>query len=71
MKLFKRPKTYFSQDETAQKIAERLTDRQQRIADYLNKRTKNFSSRSLLFSLIGFCTIFASYLIYLLINALN
>ncbi|HTN20751.1 MAG TPA: hypothetical protein VL125_09760 [Pelobium sp.] len=71
MKLFKRTRTYFSQDEVAQKIAERITGRQQRIADYLNKRTKNFSSKSLLFSLIGFCTVFASYLIYLLISALN
>ncbi|GGI23347.1 hypothetical protein GCM10008119_07190 [Pedobacter mendelii] len=71
MKFLKNSKPDRNNDEVAQRIAERITSRQQRIANYLNDRTKDVSGKYLLISLIAFCTVFASYLLYLLINAVN
>lgn len=71
MKFLKNSKPDLNNDEVAQRIAERITSRQQRIANYLNDRTKDISGKYLLISLIVFCTVSASYLLYLLINAVN
>lgn len=43
--------------------------RQRKLADYLNSRTKNVSGTALLFGLIIFCALFGGYLLYLLANA--
>jgi len=64
-------KEAITQDELAQKIAGNIISRQQRIADFLNEKTKNFSPKFWLFALIAFCTTLGSYCLYLLISAFN
>jgi len=71
MKLFKRTKEAADHQVLAQKIAENIIGKQQKIAGYLNAKTRNIPARTWLFILIGFCTIFGSYCAYLLITAFN
>lgn len=71
MKLTKSRRKSFIHDEVAKKIAKSITRRQHQIADYLNQQINSFSRRTLIIALIGFCTVSGSFLIYLLINALN
>lgn len=71
MRLFKRNKEAVNHDAVAQKIARSIISKQQRIAGYLNAKTKNISARTWLFILIGFCIVFGSYCAYLLITAFN
>ncbi|MET4083914.1 hypothetical protein ABIB40_003887 [Pedobacter sp. UYP30] len=71
MKLFKTTRTDLSPDGAAGKIAKKIIGSQHRIADYLNQRTKMVSRKSSIVALAAFCVVSASYLIWLLINALN
>lgn len=50
-------------------VGEYLNQRQRKLADYLNNKTRNVSATAILFGLIIFCAVFGSYLIYLLTGA--
>lgn len=71
MKQFKNISECMSSDETARKIAGNIVAKQSRIADYLNTKTKDLPGKTLLIALIGFCVVFGSYCLYLLIGAAN
>ena len=71
MKLFKRNKQAASHQVLAQKIAGTIISKQQKIAGYLNAKTKNIPAKKWLFILIGFCILFGSYFAYLLLTAFN
>jgi hypothetical protein len=71
MKIFKNIKERMNSDGLAQKIAGNIVDRQSRIANYLNGKTRHLSGKRLLLALIGFCVVFGSYCLYLLIHAIN
>lgn len=71
MKLFNNIRERMNSEETTQKIAGNILTRQSRIADYLNTKTKHLSGKALLIALIGFCVVFGSYCLYLLLSAAN
>jgi hypothetical protein len=71
MKLFKRNKEAKDHEALALKIAGNIISKQQKLAVYLNAKTKNISAQTWLFILIGFCIVFGSYCAYLLIIAFN
>ncbi|MES2418304.1 MAG: hypothetical protein V4541_08955 [Bacteroidota bacterium] len=71
MKLFKRNKEAINPDSVAQKIAGNIISKQQKLAGYLNAKTKNISAKTWLFILTGFCVVFGSYCAYLLVAAFN
>lgn len=71
MKLFKNKSTSIGGDVIAEKIARDIIGKQRTLATYLNSRTKNVSGKLWLAILIGFCTAFGSYCIFLLIRALE
>ena len=71
MKLFKKTRQASGHDEVARKFAIKIINVQHRIADYLNKRTEMVSRKSSIQALATFCIVFAIYLVWLLINALN
>ena len=69
MRLFNRKKVPLnaSQQAAAQRIAERLINRQKRLAEYLNAKTQGISGRSWLWLLIGFCLVFGCYCLQLVL----
>jgi hypothetical protein len=72
MRLFKkREKAPLStgQQAAAQRIAEKLISGQKRLAGYLNTKTQGISGRGWLFLLIGFCLLFGSYCLQLILRA--
>ncbi|MES2650543.1 MAG: hypothetical protein V4663_02330 [Bacteroidota bacterium] len=70
MKGFKKPRT--STGDTLTGRAGIYLDRQQRkAADYLNKRTKGLSKKTILFGLFIFTLIVSIYLLYLIISAFS
>ena len=71
MRLFKKNKQAASHQVLAQKIAGIIISKQQKIAGYLNAKTRNIPARTWLFILIGFCILLGSYYAYLLITAFN
>ncbi|SFS58360.1 hypothetical protein [Mucilaginibacter polytrichastri] len=73
MKLFRKRERALSQaqEQRAGKIAAALLARQRKTADYLNRRTELISGKNWMLLLIGFCTVFGSYCIYLLIKAFH
>lgn len=71
MKLFRKNSTSIGGDAIAEKIAQKIIDRQRRLANYLNKKTRNISGKIWMAILIGFCTSFGCYCIFLLIRALG
>ncbi|TKB98463.1 hypothetical protein [Pedobacter cryotolerans] len=71
MKLFRKNSTSIGGDAIAEKIAQKIIDRQRILAIYLNRKTKNISGKLWMAILIGFCTAFGSYCIFLLIRALG
>lgn len=70
MRLFNRTKTPVDHDATAQRIAGNIIGRQEKLAGYLNGKTKNVTVKTWLVILTGFCTLLGSYCAYLLITAL-
>ncbi|KIA92248.1 hypothetical protein OC25_17580 [Pedobacter kyungheensis] len=54
----------------AEKVAAGILGAQRRLADYLNRRTAGFSARRWRTLLLGFCLLFGSYTLYLLIAAI-
>ncbi len=71
MKIFRRIKDRTVSHRLAQRIAEKITLGQRRLADQLNDRTQKFSARAWLFALIWFCLLTGGYFLYLLIMAFN
>jgi amino acid permease len=71
MKLFKNINERMTSDELAQSISGSILAWQSRIAGYLNRKSKHLPGKTLLFILIGFCALFGSYCLYLLIGAIH
>ncbi|MET3115388.1 hypothetical protein AAKU52_003137 [Pedobacter sp. CG_S7] len=71
MKLFRKNTGPIDHDAMAQRIAGNIIGRQQRLAAYLNGKTKNVTVKTWLFILIGFCCLLGSYCAFLLITALH
>lgn len=72
MKLFKRQrKVDVSNDAVAEKIANKIVEKQHDLANYLNAKTKRLSPRTIAFLLLGIFIAFAGYCAYLLLNAIN
>lgn len=72
MRLFKgKRKPDSGNDATAQKIATNIMEKQRSIAEYLNAKAVNIPAKIMRLILIGFCTLFGGYCIYLLIGAIN
>lgn len=71
MKLFRKNSTSTGGDVIAEKIAQKIIDRQRTLATYLNRKTKNISGKLWLAILIGFCAAFGCYCTFLLIRALG
>lgn len=69
MGLFKKRHHRISEETLTDHIAHYVNQRQRKLADYLNIKTRNISGSALLYGLIIFCTVFGSYLIYLLTSA--
>lgn len=71
MKLFSRPGERLSdrQELLAEKLARRITDRQRQLADWLNLKTAGLSFNGWLLLLIGFCMLFGTYCLWLLVSA--
>ncbi|WP_205943138.1 hypothetical protein [Pedobacter cryotolerans] len=69
MALFKKRNHRFSEETLTDHIANYVNQRQRKLADYLNIKTRHASGSSLLYGLIIFCTVFGSYLLYLLTSA--
>lgn len=70
MKLFNR-KTKISNEVIARKIAAGIINYQQRIADYLNQRTKSWTPKFRVYLTIGGCLLIGMYFLSVLVNALN
>lgn len=72
MKLFKRQKkANVSNDAVAEKIANKIVEKQRDLANYLNAKTNKLSPRTIGFIIFGICVAFAGYCFYLLLNAIN
>ncbi len=73
MRLFKKQERPLTggQENTANRIADRILKAQQQAADYLNNKTGGFSRKNWLLTLIMFSVVFGSYCLYLLISAFN
>lgn len=71
MKLFRKNGASTGGNAIAEKIAQNIIGRQQTLATYLNRKTKNISGKLWLAILIGFCAAFGSYCTFLLIRALG
>ncbi|MBC6109494.1 hypothetical protein ACFOG5_04405 [Pedobacter fastidiosus] len=71
MKLFRKNSTSIGGDAIAEKIAQKIIDRQRILANYLNRKTKNISGKLWMAILIIFCTAFGCYCTFLLIRALG
>ncbi|MGM9475264.1 hypothetical protein ACS5PU_02495 [Pedobacter sp. GSP4] len=54
----------------AEKVAAAILGGQRKLADYLNRRTAGFSSWRWRVLLLGFCLLFGSYSLYLLVAAI-
>ena len=71
MKLFRKNSTSIGGDAIAEKIAQKIIDRQRILANYLNRKTRNISGKLWMAILITFCVTFGSYCTFLLIRALG
>jgi len=71
MKLFRKNSRSIGGDAIAEKIAQKIIDRQRILANYLNRKTKNISGKLWMAILIIFCTAFGCYCTFLLIRALG
>lgn len=69
MKFFKRKTAMVSSETLTSQIGQYLTSSQRRIANYLNGKTRKLSGTTLLFGLIIFCGLSASYLLFLIIRS--
>jgi hypothetical protein len=69
MGLFAKRNRIASEGSLSQKIESYVDQRQRKLADYLNVKTRNISGSALLYGLILFCVVFGSYLLYLLASA--
>ena len=71
MKTFKKIREKIASEEVAQKIAGNIITGQNRIAGYLNEKTKHLSDKARLWALAVFCTAFGGYLLWLLVRAIR
>lgn len=72
MKLFNRQrKAAVANDAVAEKIANKIVEKQRDIANYFNAKTKRLSQRTIAFLLLGLCIVLAAYCAYLLLNAID
>jgi len=71
MKLFRKNSTSIGGDAIAEKIAQKIIDRQRILANYLNRKTKNISGKLWMAILIIFCAAFGCYCTFLLIRGLG
>lgn len=71
MKLFRKNSTSIGGDAIAEKIAQKIIDRQRILANYLNRKTRNISGKLWMAILIIFCAAFGCYCTSLLIRALG
>ena len=69
MGLFRKKTRIVPEGTLSWQVGEYLNQRQRKLADYLNSKTRNVSATAMLYGLIIFCTVFGSYLIYLLTSA--
>lgn len=69
MRLFKKRNRIVADGSISQEIGMYLNQKQRKLADYLNLKARHISSTALLYGLIIFCTLFGSYLLYLLTSA--
>lgn len=71
MKLFRKNSTSIGGDAIAEKIAQKIIDRQRILSNYLNRKTRNISGKLWTAILIIFCAAFGCYCTLLLIWALG
>jgi hypothetical protein len=71
MRIFKRTREPVQHNEVAQQIARYIIRYQTGLADYLNRKTKNWQRKSLHLALLLFILAYGGYCLYLLISALN
>lgn len=69
MRFFKKRNRQTLGGSLSQRLETYVDQRQRRLANYLNVKTRHASSNALLYGLIIFCTVFGSYLLYLLVGA--
>ncbi|SMD01491.1 hypothetical protein [Pedobacter nyackensis] len=73
MNIFRQTKDKLSngQEQTAEKIADKIVKAQRKVADYLSSKTAGISVKTWRLLLIGFCILFGGYCIYLLAQVFN
>ena len=71
MKLFRKNSRSIGGDAIAEKIAQKIINRQRVLANYLNRKTRNISGKLWMAILIIFCAAFGCYCTFLLIRALG
>lgn len=69
MGLFKRRSHRVSESSLTGRIENYLEKKQRKLADYLNVKTKNVSADAMIMSLVVFCLLVGSYLLWVLANA--
>jgi hypothetical protein len=71
MRLFGKKKGGGTNGKLTDHIRYHLEKRQRRLADWLNIRTNGVSKKSILYGLIAFCAVAASYLLYIMLTAFS
>ncbi|MEJ5996250.1 hypothetical protein WG904_17605 [Pedobacter sp. Du54] len=71
MKFLRKNRPQIADEATLKRISDGIVSRQTAIAEYLNKKVRRFSARSLRLGLIGFSIAFGSYCLYLIVKAFN
>lgn len=69
MEMFKKRKYADPKGTISGRFSGYVGQRQRKLADYLNSRTRHVSAAAMLVGLIVFCALFGGYLLYLLANA--